>query len=386
MGGGVTLEGDPYIENMASPHPESAFTKLNPGLRLGFLAAMLLVAALSCRSERVLGKATETELGLGQDPSIDDPFTLSGFLMGPGGWPASGRHFYAVTQKPQEMFVHSSEVHRGSFDCDELGAFQFSIPDLRIDSHLPLQVRLGASSEVVRGRAYMDVLEDPAGMDLYSELVLFRDQVVEGRQVQGLDLSQVQLEELPCVAELWLESDEVRELECGIAAMPKGPVVGSIDVSETGFTLRADQVLRLYSEIESQDLHLHANWRSGWALAKGVIPMGSSVGLEVYPSSVTTLIARQEDHPDGFRWQWIRADRMPPSPIVPTEDWSWKTLVRSRTGPYGQFNGKSRTIINLYPGEYKALIWSEEPTADGMPLRVIDLGVLGGEDRRVRVR
>lgn len=355
---------------------------------------MLLVGVLGCRSERVPGTSTETELGVSQDSELgvsqdsdlDGRFTLSGVLMGPAGWPASGRHFYALTQKPREMFVPSSEVYRGSFVCDELGSFRVPIPDLKIDKDLPLQVRLGASFEVVRGWALMDVLEDPAGMDLYSELVLFRNQVVEGKQVQGLDLGQVQLEELPCVAELWLESEEIQELDCGIAAMPKGPVVGSIDVSDTGFFLRADQVLRLYSEDEDQDLHIHANWRSGWALSKRVIPMGSSVGLEVYPSSVTTLVARQEDHPDGFRWQWIRADLMPPSPIVPTEDWSWKTLVRSRTGPYGQFNGKNRTIINLYPREYKALIWSEEPTADGMPLRVIDLGVLGGEDRRVRVR
>jgi len=203
----------------------------------------------------------------------------------------------------------------------------------------------------------------------------------------SLNLGEIQLRELPFVTDVWLDSEEPSELECGIANLRWGVLNlnGPVARRDTGYTLRAGEILKLYSEFEGQDLEITPDSKSGWAVRESVIPIGSCQALTAFRISTTILDVRNEDHPDGEWWELIAADDYPPPPILPTEQWSWADLLMFRTWTWGEDVGTSQVFSNLFPQNYKVLIWSKEPTEDGLPIRVIDLE-LGGEDRQVRVR
>jgi hypothetical protein len=314
-------------------------------------------------------------------------FKLTGVLRDEAGRVPKGRIHYLVSQFPERIFSGGEATRSGAFECDAEGAFEVHIPGYRPIDAMPMRVRLSPSQDVVRGWSHLEPQTNTSSLELL-------DVQHEGSRMQriaersmALDLGEVSLQELPHVTQVWLTTDGPSELECGISVMPSGPFGGAISVADSGHTLRAGEVLDFYTEAEGQDLWITADLDSGWALSHSVVPIGSRQALEPYRSSVTTLIVREEDHPDACRWKLIPADEYPPDPVVPTEQWDWETLVYFRTsGGWGGRPGpKPQVCRDLYPQAYKVLIWSKEPTPDGMPIRVFDLE-LGSEDRRVRVR
>jgi hypothetical protein len=312
-------------------------------------------------------------------------FKLTGNLRDVAGRVILGRIHFTLTQFPHMVFSDGASVERGSFECDETGAFMVRMPGYRPIDSMPMLVRLSPSFDLLRDGSYHTPVTD-------AECIQFHQKLYEGERMEriaprslSLDLGDLRLCELPYITEVWLNSDEPKELECGIAIEPQVRFGGAIAFGDTGYTLRAGEVLTLYSEVEDRDIWITPDYDSGWAIRESVLPVGSRQGLSVYPTSLTTLIVRKEDHPDGGWWQLIAEDDYPQPPIRPTEQWSWKDLLRFRTRTRGGKVGTSEVFRDLYPQAYKVLVWSQEPTEDGLPIRVIDLE-LGGEDRRVRVR
>jgi hypothetical protein len=327
---------------------------------------LLLVALASCRSAPDSSAQERLEASLLQERLDSMPFVLSGVLMNPDGWPAQGEHFYRITQFPQELLSKSDLVHSGTLNCDPQGFFMIRLGDFEVDNQRPLAIRIGTSEEVVGGVANWELVDDLTGMQLYATEGHFRKSEVADKQVHGIELGQVQLDDLPLVKEVWLGSDEIDELIFRVT--PYYPSWGTYleDWMGREFTLRTDRPLRLYTERSDRSLRFLPHANSGW-FGRASCEMGGSIVVDVHPRQLVRAINYQE------------------RPIELREGWSWTRLVDQRCGPRSHLRLDHRTLRNRALGPYKLLIWSRERTADGLPLLVADIEVVAGE-QDVRIR